>query len=86
MICRKILKTYFHHKYLNNYDIKAKKDDDSYEDYPWFRDHEILCDGFRKEVMGELWIRNLTGYSGGERERCPEGSFYIEDGNHRALV
>ena len=36
--------------------------------------------------MRELWIRNLTDYREGERESCPEGSFYIEDGNHRALV
>ena len=71
---------------LNNQNIRARKDDDSYEDHPWFRDHEILCDGFKKEVMGQLWIRNLTQYDGGERSLCPDGSFYVEDGNHRALV
>ena len=36
--------------------------------------------------MGELWIRNLTGYDKGERWKWSEGSFYIEDGGHRALV
>ena len=41
---------------------------------------------FDKDRMGELWIRNLSNYSGGEREECPTGSFYVEDGNHRALV
>lgn len=66
--------------------IKAKKDDESFESKPWFRDHMLLSKGFEKEVMGELWIRNLTDYDGGERWNCGNGSFYIEDGNHRALV
>ena len=36
--------------------------------------------------MGELWNRNLSDYSGGEKETCPNGSFYVEDGNHRVLA
>ena len=73
-------------KSLNEQNIRSKNDDGSDANRPWFRDHEILCDGFKKEVMGQLWIRNLTQYEGGERTLCPDGSFYIEDGNHRALV
>lgn len=68
--------------------IKPRKDDKNFEDDPWFMPHKLLCKGFEKEVMGKLWIRNLTDYPGGEREKdkSPEGSFYVEDGNHRALV
>ena len=74
-------------KHLTDQDIKARKEDGSFEDHPWFRPHMLLCKGFEKEVMGELWIRNLTNYDGGERHTlCPKGSFYVEDGNHRALV
>ena len=50
---------------------------------PWFRPHKLLSERFHKELMPRLWIRNLANY---ERKKCPEGSFYIEDGNHRALV
>ena len=31
-------------------------------------------------------FRNLSDYDGGEKEMCPNGSFYLEDGNHRALI
>ena len=53
---------------------------------PWFERHVRISECFDKDRMGELWIRNLSNYSGGERENCPTGSFYIDDGNHRALV
>ena len=53
---------------------------------PWFERHVRISQCFDKDRMGELWIRNLSNYSGGEREECPTGSFYVEDGNHRALV
>ena len=61
-------------KNLVDRNIKARKDDDSFEDHPWFRPHMLLCRGFEREVMGELWIRNLTNYDGGERKTlCPGG-------------
>ena len=62
-------------------DVKAKD-----EDNPWFQRHVEISQSFDKNRMGELWIRNLSDYSEGEREKCPNGSFYVEDGNHRALV
>lgn len=70
-------------------DIKAKN-----EEYPWFLPHMRISQHFNKELMDRLWIRNLTKYDDGdkneddkcERNKCPEGSFYMEDGNHRALV
>jgi hypothetical protein len=58
----------------------------------WFERHVSISQCFDKDRMGELWIRNLSDYvdrngeRAGERKRCPTGSFYIEDGNHRALV
>ena len=51
--------------------------------YPWFEKHLNLNNKFDKEKMGKIWVRNLTYH---ERDCCPTGSFYIEDGNHRALV
>ena len=70
-------------------DIKAKD-----EEYPWFMPHMRVSQHFNKELMDRLWIRNLTKYDDDdkndddkcERNKCPEGSFYMEDGNHRALV
>ena len=56
------------------------------EDTPWFERHACLSQHLHKSLMGELWIRNLSKYDGGERHKCPSGTFYIEDGNHRALV
>ena len=53
---------------------------------PWFRQHKLLSENFHEELMGKIWIRNLSCYRGGERDKCPDGSFYIEDGNHRTLV
>lgn len=68
-------------KVFKNIDVVAES-----EDKPWFEHHANISRGFDKDRMGELWIRNLSNYSGGEREECPTGSFYVEDGNHRALV
>ena len=68
-------------KCLCDKNIKPK-----YETIPWFRPHKLLSERFHKELMGKIWIRNLSCFSGGERDKCPEGSFFIEDGNHRALV
>ncbi len=56
------------------------------DETPWFKRHACLSQHFHKSVMGKIWIRNLTNYDGGERDCCPQGTFYIEDGNHRALV
>lgn len=53
---------------------------------PWFKRHACLSQHFHKRVMGDIWIRNLTKFENGERDKCPNGTFYIEDGNHRALV
>lgn len=72
-------------KMLDKMDIKAKKDDDSYESNPWFRPHMLISKGFEKEVMGELWIRNLAKHER-KKDACSDGSFYLEDGGHRALV
>ena len=59
---------------------------------PWFRRHALLSKHFHRELLDTLWIRNLTLWTGqqgepvGERVEQPECSFYLTDGNHRALV
>ena len=53
------------------------------EDKPWFEQHADMSQCFDKNRMGEIWIRNLSNYRGGEEEKCPNGSFYMEDGNHQ---
>ena len=59
---------------------------------PWFESHVRTSQCFDKDRMGDLWIRNLSDFVNrngkrvGERRECPTGSFYVEDGNHRALV
>lgn len=73
----------------NLLDITAKD-----EKYPWFLKHLRISRHFNRELMDRLWIRNLTKYDDDdknedkkcERNKCPDGSFYMEDGNHRALV
>jgi len=68
-------------------DVKAGN-----ENMPWFKRHFLLSKNFNKDLMNRLWIRNLTHWKHanskwvGERENHPECSFYITDGNHRALV
>ena len=54
-----------------------------YDKEPWFKPHARLSRHFRKNLMGAIWIRNLTLE---ERNQCSAKAFYIEDGNHRALV
>lgn len=56
------------------------------EKTPWFERHVCLSQHLHKSLMDELWVRNLTKFDGGERDKCPSGTFYTEDGNHRALV
>ena len=59
---------------------------------PWFERHALISEHFHKELMDKLWIRNLTHWKTGTDEwtgeRCnqPDCSFYVVDGNHRALV
>ena len=53
------------------------------EDEPWFDGCFILSARFDYRLLGELKIRPLTVW---EKEHSAEGSFYLEDGNHRALV
>ena len=68
-------------------DVKARN-----EDVPWFESHALLSKHFNKKLMNRLWIRNLTHWQNengkwvGERIDNPECSFYMTDGNHRALV
>lgn len=61
------------------------------EDKPWFDRHANISQCFDKDRMGEIWIRNLSCYHRGgilvgEKVECPTGSFYVDDGNGRALV
>ena len=53
------------------------------EDEPWFDGCFIVSARFDPRLLGELKIRPLTNE---ERTHSSEGSFYLEDGNHRALV
>lgn len=50
---------------------------------PWFQRHAHLSSSFSKSLMDKLWIRNLAPH---EKKCAPNGTFYVEDGNHRALV
>ena len=50
---------------------------------PWFDGCFIVSARFDPRLLGELKIRSLTDE---ERTHSSEGSFYLEDGNHRALV
>ena len=53
------------------------------EDEPWFDGCFIMSARFDYRLLGKLKVRPLTD---GERSHSSEGSFYLEDGNHRALV
>ena len=53
------------------------------EDEPWFDGCFIVSARFDHRLLGELKIRPLTHW---EKKHSPEDSFYLEDGNHRALV
>ncbi len=74
------------HKVFTNLPMRASTDreDGRKEEHPWFSRHAKLCSGFNRELMGHIWIRNLSEAIPAEnKEEC---SFYLEDGNHRALV
>ena len=65
-------------KVFENIDIKARG-----ETEPWFSSHTDLSKRFSTSLMPRIWIRNLARH---EREAQPTGTFYTEDGNHRALI
>ena len=52
-------------------------------DEPWFDGCFIMSARFDYHLLGELKIRSLNTE---EKNDSPKGSFYLEDGNHRALV
>jgi len=54
------------------------------KDEPWFEGCFIISARFDPRLMGELLIRPLTAYE--KPAHSPKIRFYLEDGNHRALV
>ena len=54
------------------------------EDEPWFEGCFLISARFDPRLMGELLIRPLTAYE--KPVHSPKIRFYLEDGNHRALV
>lgn len=50
---------------------------------PWFDGCFIMSARFDYRLLGELKIRPLKPE---EKQDSPKGSYYLEDGNHRALV
>ena len=54
------------------------------EDEPWFEGCFIISARFDPRLMGELLIRPLTAYE--KPAHSLNIRFYLEDGNHRALV
>ena len=49
----------------------------------WFERYFVMSARFDPRLMGHLWIRDLRVH---EKNAGINGSFYIEDGYHRALV
>ncbi|MDE0084750.1 MAG: hypothetical protein OXU23_03495 [Candidatus Poribacteria bacterium] len=71
----------------NLQDIRAFDKNGNEEKDPWFKPHLDMCETFDLDIMPPIWIRNLSeGFHGCERKKCPKGSYYMEDGNTRALV
>ena len=54
------------------------------EDEPWFEGCFLISARFDPRLMGELLIRPLATYE--KPSHSPKIRFYLEDGNHRALV
>lgn len=54
------------------------------EDEPWFEGCFLISARFDPRLMGELLIRPLTVHE--KPAHSPKIRFYLEDGNHRALV
>ena len=73
---------------FDSIDITARNEKGEVEEEPFFKRHACLSLSFEKDLMDNLWIRNIakSSIAPRERERSPNGTFYIEDGNHRALV
>ena len=70
-------------KVFDNIDIIAMAENGDVEKEAWFKRHAYISRSLNKGLIGELWVRNLAPH---ERKCSPNGTFYIEDGNHRALV
>ena len=68
---------------LEKLGMKAKHKRSAEESEPWFKPYADLSRCFNKERIPPIWIRNLSSE---ERNSCPDRTYYIEDGNHRALV
>ena len=75
-------------KVFDNIDIIAMDKNGHAEKEAWFKRHAYISRSLNKGLMGELWVRNLvkSDVADHERKGSPNGTFYIEDGNHRALV
>ena len=54
------------------------------DDEPWFDGCFLISARFDPRLMGELLIRPLAAYE--KPAHSPNIRFYLEDGNHRALV
>ena len=54
------------------------------DDEPWFDGCFIISARFDPRLLGELLIRPLTTFE--KPAHSPQIRFYLEDGNHRALV
>ena len=54
------------------------------DDEPWFEGCFIISARFDPRLLGELLIRPLAAYE--KPAHSPKIRFYLEDGNHRALV
>ena len=71
----------------NLQDIKALDKNGNEERDPWFKPHLDMCKTFDLDIMPSIWVRNLSeGIRYSERKQCQSGSYYMEDGNTRALV
>ena len=71
-------------------DIFAQTENGDLESDPWFKSNLDLSKDFNLNLMPPIWIRNLSENLGNnqesERDKCPNGTYYIEDGNTRALI
>ncbi len=54
------------------------------DDEPWFGGCFLISARFDPRLLGELLVRPLTAYE--KPAHSPNIQFYLEDGNHRALV
>ena len=74
----------------DGFDMALKDTNDRCDE--WVQRLMSLSKSFNPDCMGELWIRNLSNpdiaRSGGlnDGKDNTEGSFYITDGSHRALI